>query len=84
QNDGSLTPRSEPGAVIHEFERSVEQVMMMVKEGRVITLNGDTIEIEAETICIHGDHVGSAVFAKELNRSLTVAGFTIKAMDQHG
>jgi 5-oxoprolinase (ATP-hydrolysing) subunit A len=84
QDDGSLTPRSKPGAVIHEFERSVEQVMMMVKDGRVITLNGNTIEIEAETICIHGDHVGSTVFAKELNRNLTVAGFTIKAMDQHG
>jgi 5-oxoprolinase (ATP-hydrolysing) subunit A len=84
QDDGSLTPRSKPGAIIHEFERSVEQVMMMVRKGRVKTLNGDTIEIEAETICIHGDHEGSAVFAKELNKSLTAAGFTIKAMDQHG
>jgi 5-oxoprolinase (ATP-hydrolysing) subunit A len=84
QDDGSLTPRSKPGAVIHEFERSVEQVMMMVNEGRVKTLNGNTIDISAETICIHGDHVGSAEFAKELNGSLTAAGFTIKAMDQHG
>lgn len=84
QDDGSLTPRSKPGAVIHDFERSLEQVMMMVKEGRVKTLNGSIIEIEAETICIHGDHEGSTVFAKELNRSLTAAGFTIKAMEQHG
>lgn len=84
QDDGSLTPRSKPGAVIHDFERSIEQVMMMVGEGRVKTLNGNTVDIEAETICIHGDHEGSAVFAKELNRSLKAAGFTIKAMDQHG
>jgi UPF0271 protein len=84
QDDGSLTPRSKPGAVIYEFERSIEQVMTMVSEGRVKSLNGNLIEIEAETIRIHGDHEGAVLFAKELNRSLTAAGYTIKAMDPHG
>jgi UPF0271 protein len=84
QDDGSLTPRSEPGAVIHEFQRSLGQVMMMVREGRVKSVNGNSINIEVGTICIHGDHKGSAVFAKELNLSLTEAGIIIKPMDQHG
>jgi UPF0271 protein len=84
QDDGSLTPRSRPGAVIQDFERSVEQVMMMVAEGKLMTTDGKRIDIEAETICIHGDHEGSALFAKELNRCLTEAGCTIKAMERHG
>ncbi len=83
QDDGSLTPRSKAGAIIHEFERSLEQVMMMLHEGRVRTLTGNLINIEVETICIHGDHEGSDLFAKELNRNLSAAGFTIKAMDRH-
>jgi UPF0271 protein len=58
--------------------------MMMVTTGKVKTLNGNLIDMEAESICIHGDHEGSALFAKELNRDLTAAGYTIKAMDQNG
>jgi UPF0271 protein len=84
QDDGSLTPRSRPGAVIHDFNKSIEQVMMMISEGKVKTLNGKLINIEAETICIHGDHDGAGLFAKELNRSLTAAGYSIKAMDHYG
>lgn len=84
QDDGSLTPRTKAGAVIHEFERSIEQVMLMIEEGKLRSLSGKLINIEAETICIHGDHPGSALFAKGLHRSLTAEGFTIKAMDQHG
>jgi UPF0271 protein len=47
QDDGSLTPRSKPGAVIREFERSIEQVLMMLGEGCVRTLNGNAVVIEA-------------------------------------
>ncbi|HLO79411.1 MAG TPA: 5-oxoprolinase subunit PxpA [Chitinophagaceae bacterium] len=83
QDDGSLTPRSRSGAVIHEFEQSLEQVKMMLEDGRVRTVTGNIISIEAETICIHGDHEGSALFAKELNKNLSAAGFVIKAMDRH-
>jgi UPF0271 protein len=83
QDDGSLTPRSKSGAIIHEFEQSLKQVMMMLEEGRVKTVTGNFIPIIADTICIHGDHEGSALFAKELNRSLNAAGFIIKSRDRH-
>jgi 5-oxoprolinase (ATP-hydrolysing) subunit A len=84
QDDGSLTPRTKSGAIIHEYESSLEQVMLMVFEGKVKTLNGKLIDIEAESICIHGDHEGSVLFAKGLKRDLTAAGYTIKAMDLYG
>ena len=84
QDDGSLTSRSNPGAIIHEFEQSSAQVMMMLGEGKVKTINGNLIDIEAETICIHGDHPGAALFAKELNSNLRDAGYSIKAMENHG
>lgn len=80
QNDGSLTSRKLPGAVITDFSRSVEQVMTMIGEQRVRTLNGDMISIEADTICIHGDHEGAEVFAKEMNARLSSAGYLIKAL----
>jgi UPF0271 protein len=81
QNDGSLTSRKQPGAIITDFGKSVEQVMTMISEQRVRTVSGDMISIEADTICIHGDHEGAEVFAIEMNRSLTSAGYHIKAFE---
>ena len=40
QPDGSLTPRSEPGALIEDPARAVAQVLRMVQEGRVETVGG--------------------------------------------
>ncbi|HSF44418.1 MAG TPA: 5-oxoprolinase subunit PxpA [Chitinophagaceae bacterium] len=84
QEDGSLTPRSQPGAIISDFNDALVQVMMMIREQKVHTLNGDMINIEADTICIHGDHQGADIFAREMNISLTAAGFVIKAQEQYG
>jgi UPF0271 protein len=84
QNDGSLTSRTQPGAIITDFSKSFEQVLTMIGEQCVRTVSGDMISIEADTICIHGDHKDAAVFTKEMNKSLTAAGYLIKASNQHG
>jgi UPF0271 protein len=85
QDDGSLTPRSMPDAVIADKEKSIEQVMTMAAEGKVRSVSGKMIAIQADTICIHGDHAGAAVFARDLKQHLMAAGYQIKAMNQkHG
>ncbi|QGH34027.1 5-oxoprolinase subunit PxpA [Gracilibacillus salitolerans] len=55
QPDGSLTPRSEPDAVIHDTTQVIQQVEEMVTYGKVTTVNGEKIPIKADTICVHGD-----------------------------
>lgn len=80
QPDGSLTPRSSANAIIHEAQGSIEQVMMMIKEGKVRAVDGTMVNIEADTICIHGDHPGAAVFAKALHQALHAEGFIIQPM----
>jgi UPF0271 protein len=77
QDDGSLTPRSMPGALIEDPSKAIEQVMMMVNEGKVKTITGGWIDIIAETVCIHGDHQGSAVFAEALSLALKTEGYRI-------
>jgi 5-oxoprolinase (ATP-hydrolysing) subunit A len=81
QDDGSLTPRTMPDALITDKAKAIDQVMMMAGEGMVRSVSGKMVSIVADTICIHGDHVGASVFAKELNRSLTAAGYQIKATE---
>jgi 5-oxoprolinase (ATP-hydrolysing) subunit A len=66
QDDGTLTPRSQPHALIEEVDNVVKQVLQMTKEGTVTTLSGKIIPILAETICIHGDGKHAVEFAKAI------------------
>ncbi|NTS40157.1 LamB/YcsF family protein [Flavisolibacter sp. BT320] len=66
QDNGTLTPRSMPGALIEEEEKAVAQVVQMIEKGSVTTLSGKEIPIAADTVCIHGDGAYALPFAKRL------------------
>ena len=70
QDDGSLTPRSQPNAMIEDEEKAVRQVLQMVKHKTVTTISGKTIPMHAETVCIHGDGEHAVAFAKTLHSAL--------------
>ncbi|BDG35542.1 5-oxoprolinase subunit PxpA [Saccharococcus caldoxylosilyticus] len=74
QSDGSLTPRSDPRALIVDEQEAVQQVLTMVKEKRVRSLQGIDVPIEAETVCIHGDGKKAVLFAKRLYEALRQEG----------
>lgn len=69
-DNGSLTPRSQPNALIEEEAKAVEQVLQMVQKGTVKTVSGKEISIIAETVCIHGDGKHAVAFAKRLFQTL--------------
>ncbi|MEK3734178.1 5-oxoprolinase subunit PxpA [Paenibacillus sp. FSL M8-0334] len=79
QQDGSLTPRNQPDALITDDDQSVSQVIRMVKEGKVLTLQGSDIAISADTVCIHGDGAHAAVFAKRIREACESSGILIQA-----
>lgn len=74
QNDGSLTPRNIPGALIEDPERAVAQVLEIVGEGKVTAVSGKKIDIEAGTICLHGDGPNAVAIAKALHEALAKEG----------
>ncbi|MBD1382177.1 LamB/YcsF family protein [Metabacillus arenae] len=78
QSDGTLTSRSELNALIKDHELAVNQVIRMVKEGKVTCLQGTDLKIKAESICIHGDGENAVDFAKYITTALLDAGITIK------
>ncbi|PUF89473.1 MULTISPECIES: 5-oxoprolinase subunit PxpA [unclassified Geobacillus] len=77
QQDGSLTPRSDPRALIVDEQEAVLQVLAMVKEKRVRSLQGIDVPIEAETICIHGDGKKAVLFAQRLYEALQKEGVDV-------
>ena len=70
QDDGGLTPRSQPNALIENIDEAIQQVLMMVKKGKVKAVSGKEISIVAETICIHGDGKYAVEFAKAIYQTL--------------
>ena len=81
QQDGSLTSRSLPGALITDTREAAAQVLRMVQEGKVKSLQERDIHIKADTICIHGDGPHALSFARTIRDALSEAGITIAAMD---
>ena len=69
--DGSLTPRREAGAVIHDLDAAVAQAVQIATKGEVETRDGKIIDVRADTICVHGDRNDAAMFARRLREALT-------------
>jgi UPF0271 protein len=80
QADGSLTPRDRPGAVIANAGDAVTQVLRLLREGRVRAVTGEDVVIAADTVCLHGDGAGAAVFASGLRAGLLGAGVQLRAL----
>jgi UPF0271 protein len=75
--DGSLTPRSRAGAVIHDPEVVVQRAVRIALDGRTIATDGSEIPIQVDTICIHGDTPGASHLTRLLRAGLRAAGVTV-------
>ncbi len=80
QADGSLVPRSEPGAVIHDPAQAAARAVQMVTQGAIQTIDGVTIPLEIDTLCVHGDTPGAVGIAAELRDALEASGVTIASL----
>ena len=79
RSDGSLQPRREPDAVIAENDEAIAQAMAMVREGRVRAVDGDIVELQPDTLCVHGDGAHAVAFARNLHAALEAAGIAVAA-----
>ncbi|MBP3953323.1 5-oxoprolinase subunit PxpA [Bacillus suaedae] len=80
QIDGTLTPRREPNALIHDSQIAVEQVLLMVQEKVVKTVDGTFIPIEADTVCLHGDSKDAVRFGMDLRVRLEREGIIVRSL----
>ncbi|MBT8259514.1 MAG: 5-oxoprolinase subunit PxpA [Bacteroidia bacterium] len=70
RDDLTLVPRSEPDALITDLDEMAEHVLTMIKRGVVRTINGNEIEIQAQTFCVHGDNPKALKLLKGLRQIL--------------
>jgi UPF0271 protein len=78
--DGTLVPRSQENAVIHDVGRIVARGIAMVREQRVTALTGEIVPLRVDTICVHGDTPGAGSIAKALHHGLRSTGIALRPM----
>jgi 5-oxoprolinase (ATP-hydrolysing) subunit A len=78
-NDGWLVPRTRPDALLRDPKEAAERALRMLREGKVRSVEGDDVNVRAETICVHGDTPGAVEFARELRSQLESHGVQISA-----
>jgi UPF0271 protein len=78
--DGALVPRAEPGAVIHDPSLVAERAVRLAREGRVAAMDGSDLEVEARTLCVHGDTPGAVELVKAVRERLAREGIAVRAV----
>ena len=80
--DGTLVSRSKEGAVIHEAEEVLERSVRMVTEGKAVAITGEEVQVQADSLCLHGDTPGAVELARSVRQGLESAGVEIVPVGQ--
>jgi len=76
-DDGALVARDLPGAVIKDVEQTIDRVIEMLTIGQVKSIQGNRIEVRADTICVHGDNPCALEFVKSIRKRLSEEGIKL-------
>jgi UPF0271 protein len=75
--DGTLLPRSEPGAVLTDPDDVARQVSLLVTDGEVVASDGSRVAVSFGTLCVHGDTPGAATLARRVRQELAALGVSV-------
>ncbi|MEV0604613.1 5-oxoprolinase subunit PxpA [Streptomyces sp. NPDC050315] len=76
---GTLVPRREPGAVVHDPDTVVKRSLGLARDHAVTSLDGERVEVDVQSLCLHGDTPGAATLARRVREELTAAGVRVAA-----
>ncbi len=74
---GTLVPRSEAGALVHDADSIAQRCVAMVTTGAVTSVEGTQVPVAPRSICVHGDSAGAVAVARRVQQALTEAGVTL-------
>ena len=77
--DGTLVPRSQDGAVLHDVDAIVERAVRLATKGEVVALDGTVVQVRPDSLCIHGDTPGAVGMAAAVRKGLEAAGVELES-----
>ncbi|MER7082884.1 UPF0271 protein [Saccharopolyspora kobensis] len=81
-DDGTLVPRTQPGAVIHDAAEIAERTVRMVTEGVIRSVGGKVVPVECDTVLLHGDTPDAVALAHRVRDELLSAGVAIAPLPE--
>ncbi len=76
--DGRLVARSRPGAVLHDPAEIVSRCRTLATTGRVTAIDGSEVQVDAGSICVHGDTPGAVEIARAVRAALVDVGLELR------
>ncbi len=76
--NAQLAPRAMEGSSIHDPKEAARRAVMMVKENRIEAIDGGWVELNVQSLCIHGDNPHAAQIAKTIRQALEAEGITVQ------
>jgi len=76
-DDGNLTSRKVPGAVLHDPEVVKERVIKMVLNEEIVSRGGKPLKVRLDTLCVHGDEPSGVIVARAAREALEAAGVQV-------
>ncbi|MEJ5378086.1 MAG: 5-oxoprolinase subunit PxpA [bacterium] len=78
--EGTLVPRSQKGAVIHDPSIVAQRALLMAKEGKVVAVDGTVVPMEVQTLCVHGDNPAAVQLVQTIRETLESQGISVQPM----
>ena len=76
---GTLVPRRDPGALVHDPGRVAARAVRMAADGEVEAVDGTVVPVAVESVCVHGDTPGAVALARAVRTALAQAGLGPRA-----
>jgi 5-oxoprolinase (ATP-hydrolysing) subunit A len=77
--DGTLVPRSEPGALVTDEDEVAARVVRLAMHGLVRAIDGRDVAVAAESVCVHSDTPGAVLLAARVRAALEAGGVRVRA-----
>ena len=78
--DGLLVPRGQPGAVVTDLDEACTRAVRMVREGTVEAVDGSTVAMRIESLCVHSDSPGAVEVARAVRTALEHDGVELRPL----
>lgn len=80
--DGTLTPRSQPDALLTDPEEAAAQAVSLARDGLAVASDGSRLSITPDSICLHGDTPGAGAIARRVSERLRQEGIRLAPLER--
>ena len=80
-SEGVLVPRGIPGAVVQDSAEVAERALRVAQEQKMISIDGTVLDLEAHTLCVHGDTPTALELVRTIRETLTTNGVEMISLD---